>query len=110
LALDMLIEPYLNELSNNERVNILVYLASTMAPAWIPVMFQHWTPRWRTSSAATGERDFDEFGRRWGYFRPCSFHTPISFSQGQRSLANGAVCPQAAAMNSEKQERAMSGE
>ena len=55
LALDMLIAPYLNELSNNERVNMFVYLASTMAPAWIPVMFQHWTPRWRTSSAATSK-------------------------------------------------------
>ena len=61
-----------------------------------------------------GDGDFDGFGRRWGYFQPCSFHTPIctpiSLSQGQRSLANGAVCPRAAAMNSEKQERAMSGE
>jgi hypothetical protein len=61
-----------------------------------------------------GEGSFDGFGRCWGYFRLCSFHTPIctpiSLSQGQRSLANGAVCPRPAAMNSEKQERAMSGE
>jgi hypothetical protein len=61
-----------------------------------------------------GEGSFDGFGRCWGYFRLCSFHTPIctpiSLSQGQRSLANGAVCPRTAAMNSEKQERAMSGE
>jgi len=61
-----------------------------------------------------GERGFDQFWRCWGYFRPCSIHTPICtpnlVSQGQRSLANGAVCPRAAAINLEKQERAMSGE
>ena len=61
-------------------------------------------------SSLIGEGNFDGFGRCWGYFRLCSFHTPISLSQGQRSLANGAVCPRAAAMNLEKQERAMSGE
>ena len=33
LAFDMLIEPYLNELMNNGRDNIFVFLASTMAPA-----------------------------------------------------------------------------
>ena len=43
LALDMLIAPYLNELSDSGRVNIFVYLASTMAPAWTPVLFQRWT-------------------------------------------------------------------
>ena len=42
LALDMLTEPYLNELSDHGRVNILVYLASTLAPAWTPGLLQRW--------------------------------------------------------------------
>lgn len=40
LALDMLIEPYRYELSDNGRVDIFVYLVSTVAPAWTPVLFQ----------------------------------------------------------------------
>ena len=40
LVLDMLIEPYLYELSDNGRVNIFVYLDSTMAHAWTPVLYQ----------------------------------------------------------------------
>ena len=55
LALDILTEPCLNELSDNGRVNIFVYLASIMEPAWTPVLFQRWTPHWRTSIAATSK-------------------------------------------------------
>jgi hypothetical protein len=36
----MLIEPYLYELSDNGRVNIFVYLDSTKAHAWTPVLYQ----------------------------------------------------------------------
>jgi len=64
----------------------------------------------RKRASLIGERGFDEFGKRWGYFQPCSFHTPISVLQEQRSLASGAVWQREATMNSENQERAMSGE
>jgi hypothetical protein len=68
----------------------------------------------RKRASLIGERGFDEFGKRWGYFQPGSFHTPIctpiSVLQLQRSLASGAVWHREATMNSENQERAMSGE
>jgi hypothetical protein len=40
LAFDKLIEPYLNELIDNDRVNMSVFLASTMAVAWMSVLVQ----------------------------------------------------------------------
>ena len=68
----------------------------------------------RKRASLIGERGFDGFGRCWGYFQPCLFHTPIrtpiSLPLGKRPSASGAICPPEAAMNSEESERAISGE
>ncbi|MDJ0869821.1 MAG: hypothetical protein QNK03_27240 [Myxococcota bacterium] len=41
-ALRLLSEPYLNELSANGRVNVLVYLVATEAAAWTPRLLRRW--------------------------------------------------------------------
>ena len=70
LALDMLTEPYLNELSMNGRVNVIVFLSATKPSAWTPALLNrlseilaHFESRHRKGIAQIGPTTRDRIDK-----------------------------------------------